>query len=62
MLGNVISLITVYHYIEMYASVIETKLNHNIDKGYKKSLRYQRGNQNPYIEEEQIKQWSKEKG
>jgi len=24
------------------------------------SLRYQRGNQNPYIEEEQTTQWSKE--
>jgi hypothetical protein len=25
-------------------------------------LRYQRGNQNPYIEDEQTTQWSKEKG
>ena len=28
---------------------------------YEKSLRYQRGNQNPYIEEEQTTQRSKEK-
>jgi hypothetical protein len=28
----------------------------------KRVWRYQRGNQNPYIEEEQITQWSKEKG
>jgi hypothetical protein len=28
-------------------------------KDNKKSLRYQRGNQNPYIEEEQTTQWSK---
>ena len=27
----------------------------------KKSLRYQRGNQNPYIEEGQTTQWPKEK-
>ena len=36
-------------------------LGHNfIIKVYKKSLRYQRGNQNPYIEEQTI-QWPKEK-
>jgi len=28
---------------------------------FKKSLRYQRGNQNPYIEEEQTTQWPKKK-
>jgi hypothetical protein len=28
----------------------------------KKSWRYQRGNQNPYIDEEQTTQWTKEKG
>jgi hypothetical protein len=28
----------------------------------KKSFRYQRGNQNPQIEERQTIQWSKEKG
>ena len=28
---------------------------------YRRVWRYQRGNQNPYIEEEQTKQWSKEK-
>jgi hypothetical protein len=29
---------------------------------HKKSLRCQRGNQNPYIEEQQTTQWSKGKG
>jgi hypothetical protein len=28
---------------------------------YKKSLKMPKGNQNPYIEEEQTKQWPKEK-
>ena len=34
----------------------------NTETFYKRVLRYQKGNQNPQIEEEQTTQWSKEKG
>jgi len=33
----------------------------NLDTCSKKSLKIPKGNQNPYIEEEQTTQWSKEK-
>jgi hypothetical protein len=38
-----------------------SKLTHRLAQQTKISLRYQRGNQNPYIEEEQTTQWPNEK-
>ena len=38
-----------------------TQVTDKFNHGYWRAWRYQRGNQNPYIEEEQKTQWSKEK-
>ena len=35
--------------------------NYTTDSSVRRVWRYQRGNQNPYIEEEQTTQWPKEK-
>jgi len=44
--------------IKFEKSIISNNKNVNIRRVW----RYQRGNQNPYIEEEQTTQWLKEKG
>jgi hypothetical protein len=47
--------------IEMYFMSGICAFVANLNKKYKKWKRYQRGNQKPYIEEEQTTQWPKEK-
>jgi len=44
-------------------AVVEWKWIKDLYRGIKRRVwRYQRGNQNPYIEEEETTQWPKEKG
>jgi hypothetical protein len=47
---------------QVFIHVILTKISYNVKLSlYRILVYYQRGNQNPYIEEEQTTQWPKEK-
>jgi hypothetical protein len=48
--------------VSTYTDLIERNIYHSSFGGFRRVWRYQRGNQNQYIEEEQTTQWSKEKG
>jgi hypothetical protein len=45
----------------IYVGVIKTKETFSVGCNARRLWRYQRGNQNPYIEEEQTTQWPKDK-